>query len=189
MDYLKHISAYFDLLKKTIDKLDREEINKAINCLVAARDSKHFIFTMGNGGSAATASHFAGDFNKGLSLGKEKRFRFIALNDNEPTILSLANDVSYSSIFVEPLKNFLEPGDVIIAISGSGNSENVIQAVEYGKKHGATVIGLTGFDGGKLDKLSDIRLHVPVDNMQITEDLHMVYNHLMMAVLHEVENA
>ena len=139
---------------------------------------------MGNGGSASTASHFAGDFNKGLSLGREKRFRFICLNDNPATVLSLANDVDYSQIFVEQLKNFLSEGDLVMAISGSGNSANVVNAVEYAKQKGNTVIGLTGYNGGKLKEISDISLHIPADDMQITEDLHMVFDHLIMSILY-----
>jgi D-sedoheptulose 7-phosphate isomerase len=184
MNYITQIDSYFDTLKGVIDRIDRAEIEKAIICLKGARDSKHFIYSMGNGGSAATASHYAGDFNKGLSLGREKRFRFIALNDNLPTILSLANDVSYASIFIEQLKNFFEPHDVVVAISGSGNSENVVSAARYAKEHGGIIIGLTGYGGGKLKELSDIKLHVPVDNMQIVEDLHMVFDHLMMSILY-----
>lgn len=183
MDYRPAISAYFSQLKRTIDLIDVDELQKACDCLTRARDEKHFVYAMGNGGSAATASHWAGDFNKGMSLGRDKRYRFIALNDNQPTMLSLANDVSYDVVFVEQLKNFLEPGDVVLAISGSGNSENVVKAATYGKAHGATIIALTGYDGGKLDKIADIHLHVPIDNMQITEDLHMVFDHLLMTVL------
>jgi D-sedoheptulose 7-phosphate isomerase len=184
MNYITQIDSYFDTLKGVIDRIDRVEIEKAIICLKEARDSKRFVYSMGNGGSAATASHYAGDFNKGLSLGREKRFRFIALNDNLPTILSLANDVSYTSIFIEQLKNFLEPQDVVVAISGSGNSENVVSAARYAKEHGGVIIGLTGYNGGKLKELSDIKLHVPVDSMQIVEDLHMVFDHLMMSILY-----
>jgi D-sedoheptulose 7-phosphate isomerase len=187
MNYITQIDDYFNVLKATIDKIDKDEIKKAIICLKNARDSRHFIYSMGNGGSAATASHYAGDFNKGLSFGKEKRFKFVALNDNLPTILSLANDVSYTSIFIEQLKNFLEPQDVVIAISGSGNSENIINAVQYAKEHGGIVIGLTGHNGGKLKELSDIKLHVPINNMQIVEDLHMVFDHLMMSILYRGE--
>jgi D-sedoheptulose 7-phosphate isomerase len=184
MSYIDKINNYFDTLTATVQKLDRGEIEKAIVCLKNARDTGHFIYSMGNGGSAATASHFAGDFNKGLSLGRKKRFKFIALNDNLPTILSLANDVSYEAIFVEQLKNFLQPGDVVLAISGSGNSANIINGVTWAKEHGGTIIGLTGYSGGKLFGLSDIRLHVPIDNMQIVEDLHMVFDHLMMSVMY-----
>ncbi len=185
MDYINQINAYYEKLKENIDKIDRGEINKAMEALKEARDNKHYIFIMGNGGSASTASHFTGDFNKGLSLNREKRFRFVCLNDNPATVLSLANDVAYEAIFVEQLKNFLSEGDVVMAISGSGNSKNVINAVEYAKERGNTVIGLTGYNGGKLMGLSDIKLHVPVDDMQIVEDLHMVFDHLMMSILYK----
>ncbi|HEX3040328.1 MAG TPA: SIS domain-containing protein [Caproiciproducens sp.] len=185
MDYFAEIEAYFETLKTTVDQVDRKEIQKAMEVLVKARDQKKYIFIMGNGGSAATASHYAGDFNKGLSLNREKRFRFVALNDNAPTVLSLANDVSYDAIFVEQLKNFLDDGDVVIAISGSGNSKNIINAAEYAKQKGNTVIGMTGYSGGKLKELSDIQLHVPLDNMQVVEDVHMVFCHLMTSILYK----
>ena len=184
MDYINDINAYYEKLKNTIDLIDRESIDAAMKALKKARDEKHYIFIMGNGGSASTASHFTGDFNKGLSLNREKRFRFVCLNDNPATVLSLANDVDYSAVFVEQLKNFLSDGDIVMAISGSGNSANVINAVEYAKQRGNMVIGLTGFSGGKLKPLSDISLHIPVDDMQIVEDLHMVFDHLMMSILY-----
>lgn len=185
LSYQKQIDEYYTRLKASIDKIDRDEIDKAMNALKKARDNKKFVYIMGNGGSASTASHFAGDFNKGLSLNREDRFRFVCLNDNAATVLSLANDVDYESVFVEQLKNFLSDGDVVMAISGSGNSENVVRAVEYAKQKGNTVIGLSGYDGGKLKELSDIRLHIPVDDMQIVEDLHMVFDHLMMSILYK----
>lgn len=185
MNYFAEIEPYFETLKKTVDQVDKKEIQKAMEILVKARDEKKYIFIMGNGGSAATASHYAGDFNKGLSLNRNKRFRFVALNDNAPTVLSLANDVSYDSIFVEQLKNFLDEGDIVIAISGSGNSKNIINAVEYAKQKGNTVIGMTGYSGGKLKELSDIQLHVPLDNMQVVEDVHMVFCHLMTSILYK----
>lgn len=184
MDYIEKINAYYENLKATVDLIDRESIDKAMKTLIKARDEKHFIYIMGNGGSASTASHFTGDFNKGLSLNREKRFRFVCLNDNAASVLSLANDVDYSQVFVEQLKNFLSDGDIVMAISGSGNSANVIHAVEYAKSRGNTVIGLTGYSGGKLKALSDINLHIPIDNMQIVEDLHMVFDHLMMSILY-----
>lgn len=184
MNYLNEINAYYEKLKATIDMIDRNSINDAMNAITKARDEKHFIYIMGNGGSASTASHFTGDFNKGLSLNRDKRFRFVCLNDNPASVLALANDVSYESIFVEQLKNFLDDGDLVIAISGSGNSKNVINAVEFAKQRGNTVIGLTGYNGGKLKPLSDISLHIPVEDMQITEDLHMVFDHLMMSILY-----
>jgi len=185
MDYIERIENYFLELKNTMDKVDRDEIQKTLELLTKTRDMKKNIYIMGNGGSAATASHFAGDFNKGLSLNREKRFRFISLNDNVPTILSLANDVNYESIFVEQLKSFLDEGDIVMAISGSGNSKNILAAVEYAKSLGNTVIGLTGYEGGKLIEMSDIKLHVPINNMQIVEDIHMMFDHLMMSILYD----
>lgn len=181
------INRYKDMLIRCIGELDNAEITEFIRLLTKARDEDRQIIIMGNGGSGATASHFAGDFNKGLSLDKprEMRYKVISLVDNSPTVLSLANDVSYNDIFVEQLKNFLNDGDLVIGISGSGNSENVIRAVKYAKSEGATVVGLTGYNGGKLKELSDLNIHINIDNMQITEDLHMMLAHLIFYVLSE----
>ncbi|MBQ2704291.1 MAG: SIS domain-containing protein [Clostridia bacterium] len=189
MDYTNLIANYRQQLIDTFLKMDTESINQLMNLLTDARDNDKQIFIMGNGGSGATASHFAGDFNKGLSLGKplDKRYRVICLVDNSPTLLSLANDVSYDEIFVEQLKNFLRDGDVVIGISGSGNSENVLRAVKYAKDRGNKVVGLTGYNGGTLKNMSDVSVHVPIDNMQITEDLHMVLTHLMFWVFNQSE--
>ena len=187
MDYLNQIRGYIEKEKGVLDCLDGDAINLAMNEIVRARDEKNQIFIMGNGGSAATASHYTGDFNKGLSLDREKKCRFYCLNDNVATVVSLANDLCYEEIFVQQLKNFMDPGDIVIAISGSGNSENIIRAVRYAKEKGNLVIGLTGYDGGKLKELSDIQLHVPIHDMQITEDIHMMFDHLMMSILYNEE--
>jgi len=185
MDYTKKISDYKTALNEMVSQLDENVINDLINLLTKARDDDKQIFIMGNGGSGATASHFAGDFNKGLSLGKERkeRYKVLSLVDNLPTVLSLANDVSYDDIFVEQLKNFLCEGDLVIGISGSGNSENVIRAVKYAKEQGNTVIGFSGYSGGKLKEIADLHVHININNMQIVEDLHMVLTHLMFWVL------
>ncbi len=181
MNYIEKIKNYKESLNEMIAQLDENVINELMNLLTKARDEDKQIFIMGNGGSGATASHFVGDFNKGLSLDmpRDKRYRVISLVDNLPTVLSLANDVSYDDIFVEQLKNFICEGDIVIGISGSGNSENVVRAVKYAKECGNTVVGLTGYSGGKLKELSDLNVHVNIDNMQIVEDLHMVLTHLM----------
>ena len=184
-DFYKDIANYLNRLQETIAKLNHDEINTFINLLIAARDEEKQIFIMGNGGSASTASHFCCDFNKGSSYGFDKRFKFICLNDNVPGMMAYANDVSYDDIFVEQLKNFFQPGDYVIGISGSGNSHNVIRAVEYAKEHGCKIIGLTGFSGGKLKELSDISLHAPVNSMQVTEDIHMIFDHLMMSIFYK----
>lgn len=182
-DFTGPLEAYIDRLKSTLDKISREEINGFLNLLVDALEAGRNVFTLGNGGSAATASHMAVDFNKGLSWGKARRFRFLCLSDNLPTLTAYANDVSYEDVFVEPLKNFLESGDLVIAISGSGNSRNVIKAVEYANARGAVTVGLTGYDGGLLKKTARHGVHIPIRDMQVTEDLHMVLDHLAYSVL------
>ncbi len=189
MDYSCLIKNYIQRLKNALDSTDISTINKIMELLICARDKRKQIFIMGNGGSGATASHIAGDFNKGLSLGRpeEKRYKFISLTDNLPTLLSLANDVSYDDIFLEQLKNFLMPDDIVICISGSGNSENVLRAASYAKNVGSTVIGFAGYDGGKLINLADVSLHISVNDMQIVEDLHMIVGHLMMSVFNECD--
>ncbi len=182
-DFSVPLEEYIGRLKSTLDRISRDEINTFLNLLVDALEAGRTVFTLGNGGSAATASHMAVDFNKGLSYGKVRRFRFLCLADNLPTLTAYANDVSYEDVFVEPLRNFLEPGDLVIAISGSGNSRNVVKAVEYANSRGAVTVGLTGYDGGVLRKAARYGVHVPIRDMQVTEDLHMVLDHLAYAVL------
>lgn len=182
-DYSTEITAYFNRVKETIDMISTEDINKVMNILVDSLDSDKHIYIMGNGGSAATASHFVCDFNKGLSLRKKKRFKFICLNDNVATTLAYANDEGYETVFVEPLKNFFKPGDIVIGISGSGNSPNVINAIDYANENGGVTIGLCGYSGGKLKEKAHHSIHIPINDMQISEDLHMVLDHLMMSIL------
>ena len=187
MNYISEISAYFEREKATLDAISKEDLNKLMNVLVDARDAGKTIFIMGNGGSAATASHYVCDFNKGISYGKDKMFKFICLNDNIPTMMAYANDLSYADVFVGPLKNFMQPGDIVIGISGSGNSENVVRAIQYANENGGETVGLTGYGGGKVKQLSKYNVHVPIDDMQITEDLHMVLDHCMMKILCKYE--
>ncbi|MCL2682471.1 MAG: SIS domain-containing protein [Bacteroidales bacterium] len=185
MDFKKGITIYLDRLKKSIDTIPVEELNNLMNLLHTARNEGRQVLIMGNGGSAATASHVVCDFNKSLSYNKSKRFKFICLNDNIPTLMAYGNDVSYDDIFVEPLKNFLNEGDLVIGLSGSGNSKNVIKAFEYANKYNAVTIALTGYDGGKLKQLAKHNIHIPINDMQIVEDLHTVLNHCMMKILHD----
>ncbi len=187
-NFQQAIAEYLNRLQNTINLIDIEELNTFMNLLLTARDEGRQIMIMGNGGSAATASHFVCDFNKGLSYGKEKRFKFICLNDNVPTLMAYANDTSYHDVFVEPLKNFLNKGDLVIGISGSGNSPNVLQAFDYANSYGAITIALTGFDGGKLKQMARHNVHIPINDMQITEDLHMVIDHCIMKILYNYED-
>jgi len=185
MDYTQDIVEYIELEKQVLSNLDVESINKVLNVLVEALEKEVNVYIFGNGGSAATASHYVNDFNKGISESLEKKFRFICLNDNVSTMMAIANDSSYEEVFYQQLKGRLKKEDVVIAISGSGNSKNIVKAIEYTKEVGATLIGLSGYDGGKLKQLADYSLHVDIKSMQITEDVHMIFDHLMMSVLYK----
>jgi D-sedoheptulose 7-phosphate isomerase len=182
IDFSIGIQDYLNGLKKVIDELDIGEVNEVMEQLLAAYHRRASVYVFGNGGSASTASHFVNDFNKGVSEQLEGGFRFYCLNDNVPTMMAVANDISYNRVFALQLKNYLQPGDVVMAISGSGNSPNVIEAVRYANQRGIDTIGLVGYDGGKLKQLARCCIHIPVDDMQKVEDLHLVMNHVMMAL-------
>jgi D-sedoheptulose 7-phosphate isomerase len=178
----KIISTYLNQLTQVINNLHKNEIVEVANVLKFARDNGKQIFVFGNGGSASTATHFACDINKGVSRDDINRFKVICLNDNIPTMLAYSNDVGYDVVFSEQLKNFVNKGDVVIGISGSGNSKNVLLAIETAKQFGATTIGVTGFKGGKLKEICDFSFNANVDDMQLSEDVHMIWVHLMMKV-------
>ena len=186
IDYTSAICDYIELEKDVLSKLDVTAINKAMNLIILAYEGKHSIYIFGNGGSSSTASHWQNDFNKGISEYLDKKFHFQCLNDNIATIMAIANDISFDEVFRFQLRNRLEDGDIIIAISGSGNSKNIVNAVEYAKSCGNKIIGITGFSGGKLKEMCDISLHVPVMSMQVTEDIHMMFDHLIMSVFYKV---
>lgn len=179
----EQIENYFERLSNTINALDTEEITAAVEMIKEAYEREANIYVFGNGGSAATASHFVCDFNKGISETHDKKFNLICLSDNTPIVTAIANDISYDDVFYFQLKNKLKKDDLIIAISGSGNSKNVIKAVEYAREIGTKVVGITGYSGGKLRELADYHMHVAIDDMQITEDIHMSFDHMMYRVL------
>ena len=182
-NYNNEIVAYFERVKETVDELNIVEINCAMNVIVDAYERGGTIYIFGNGGSAATASHFVCDFNKGLSEQRTKKFNLVCLNDNTPILMAIANDIGYDEIFSFQLKNKLDPNDLVIGISGSGNSLNVINAIIYAKECSVKTIGITGYKGGRLKELSDYSLHVSIDDMQVVEDIHMMFDHMMMRVL------
>lgn len=184
-NYLDFIEEYLRLEVAVLQQLDRDEISKAIKAIEIAYRNGKTIYVFGNGGSSATASHFQNDFNKGISEYLETKFNFVCLNDNIPTLMAIANDIGFDEVFRFQLKGHLKSGDLVLAISGSGNSKNVINAVEYAKGLGNKIIGLTGFSGGKLAILADINLNVPIQSMQITEDVHMIFDHLMMSFFYK----
>ena len=172
-------SLYKTDLLQAVETIDLAKVGEAIDILRRARDEKRHIFVCGNGGSASTASHFACDMVKGASFGRESRFRIMALTDSLPTITAYSNDVSYDCVFAEQLKNFAQPSDVVIAISGSGNSPNVLRAIEYAGSIGCRTIALTGRDGGKLGPLAELNLQASVPHMGRIEDVHMIVMHMI----------
>lgn len=187
-DYIKDIKEYIKMEIQVLNTLSPEDICKVMNVLENARISGRRVFVCGNGGSASTAAHLECDFNKGISYRQSCKYDMECLSDNVPMMMAIANDIGYENIFIVPLKNKMKPGDVLIGISGSGNSENVIKAMEYANDLGAETIALTGYSGGKLRKIAKYNIHVDIDNMQITEDMHLILNHMMMHILSGVKD-
>jgi D-sedoheptulose 7-phosphate isomerase len=176
-------------LFQALESIDTSQVHRAIEVLAQARDEGRRIFVCGNGGSASAASHFATDLVKGASFGRDRRFRVMALTDSLPTITAYSNDVCYECVFVEQLKNFAEPGDVVVAISGSGNSPNVLRAIEYAKSVGCRTIALSGRDGGKLGPLAELNLQVSHPHMGRIEDAHLVMLHMIGYYFMDAERA
>lgn len=186
IDLKEQISGYFSDVKSTLDAVDTKAVSGAMNALLDAYERGAEVYCFGNGGSAATAIHMLNDFNKGISYGLEKKFRFHCLNDNIAMLTAISNDLGYENVFVTQLEGRLKAGDVAVAISGSGNSANIIRAVEYAKEQGCVVIGVSGYDGGKLHQLADYSMHAPIDDMQVVEDVHLIFNHMMMRLFCEL---
>ena len=170
-------SQYIASLQPVLGDLAAVDFRQVEAILLRAREEGRTVFIIGNGGSAATASHMANDLNKGAAVAGQRRFRALALTDNVPLITAWANDTQYEQIFVEQMANFFHPGDVLIAISGSGNSPNIIAALEWARREGAVTIGLTGGNGGRLLGLVDCGLLVPSNRMEQIEDMHLVLAH------------
>lgn len=180
------IKNYIETVIDSCKRINHCEITDIYDILVKINNVGGKIFICGNGGSASTASHFKTDFNKAFSIAK-KTMPAICLADNVSTLTAISNDYSYDDVFIYQLKYLLNEKDVLIIISGSGNSNNVIKAAEYAKKKGNTVISLVGFDGGKLKTISDYSLHVSVNNMQVSEDLQILFCHLISTMIKESE--
>lgn len=176
-------SAYFERLTLALDVLDRDSVDQAVALVDSAWQKNRQIITLGNGGSALTALHFIADWNKSVFLAGKRSFRGRSLVDNTGLLMAYGNDMSFQSIFVEQLKNILEPDDLVIAISGSGNSENVLQAVKYANANQGITLGLCGFDGGKLKDCAQYCLWANVNDMQLAEDIHSIFGHIVMQSL------
>jgi D-sedoheptulose 7-phosphate isomerase len=171
--------AYLAGLRSTLETIDLGKVGQAIEWFREARAQGRSIFVCGNGGSAAAASHFVTDMVKSASYGRSSRFRIMALTDSVSTITAYANDVGYESVFVEQLKNFAEAGDLVMAISGSGNSPNVLRAVEYANSIGCRTLALTGRNGGQLGPLALLNLQVSEPHMGRIEEAHLTICHII----------
>ena len=181
------VTKYFQDLSGLLERVDVQEVQALLEALLDAYHENRFVFVIGNGGSAANASHLCEDLGKGTlrDFEGQKRLKVMSLTDNTPYILAWANDEGYERIFIEQLKNFAEPGALLIAISGSGNSANVLRAVEYANAHGMATFGVTGFDGGQLKQMAQQSLHVPSDNMGVVEAVHDIVFHYLVEALSE----
>jgi len=177
---------YIQQLKEVLDKIPIDNLEQVIGAMLDTYNNDKTIYIMGNGGSAANASHIVNDISKGTDYPGGKRVKIISLCDNIPLMLAYANDCGYETIFVEQLKNLLRDGDLVIAISGSGNSPNILNAVEYANSIKAVTIGLGGYDGGKLAKIARIPLIVPSFSMQRVEDVHLIIGHILMCYFNAV---
>ena len=177
------ISAYLSDVRSTLTNLPLDRIERVVRLLRDARSHRRRVFLFGNGGSAATASHLACDLTKGTSTNGRPRLRAMALTDNMPLISAWANDTAYENIFAQQLQDHVEPGDVVIGISGSGRSPNVLNGIKAARSAGAITVGMTGFDGGHLKDLVDICIIVPDNNIDKVEDVHLMLGHVITSCL------
>jgi D-sedoheptulose 7-phosphate isomerase len=175
--------TYVTRLARVISELKLNEIDKAIEMIEAAWKGGHQVICLGNGGSSLTALHYINDWNKSIYLSTGIPFRGRTLCDNVGLLMSYSNDVSFEDVFIEQLKNILTEQDLVIGISGSGNSENVIRAIDYANKNKAVTLGICGYDGGRLKQLAQHNVWANVADMQLCEDVHFVFGHIVMQTL------
>jgi D-sedoheptulose 7-phosphate isomerase len=173
------MDSYLSRLRGTIDSLPTDKLTRLGEMLYRAYDSEKQVFTLGNGGSASTASHIAADLAKNTIGPNMRRFRIASLNDNTAIVTALANDLGYENVFSEQLQNLIRPGDLLIAVSASGNSPNVIKAIRYAQAKSAEVVGLLGFDGGAAAQLVDLAIVVDSKDYGVVEDTHLIINHIL----------
>ncbi len=184
------VRPFLDRVGEELSRIDAGQVRSLADAIHDCYRNGHFVFICGNGGSGSNASHFCEDLGKGtlrredFDNDRKKRLRVLSLTDNTPYILAWGNDEGFDRVFVEQLKNLASPGDLLVAISGSGNSPNVLRAVEWGNNHGLTTFGCTGFGGGKLKSLAQHNLHVDLDDMGIVESIHLTVFHWIVDNLH-----
>ena len=177
------VKQYTARLSEVLAALPEDRLIEIKNVLQEAREKGRQVFTIGNGGSAAAASHMACDFGKNTREAGKNRLRALCLNDNVPSVMAYANDEGFEVIFAEQLRSLGRPDDVLIAISGSGNSANILKAIQTARQMGIKVVGLTGFEGGKMKDMTDICIVVPSDSMEMIEDVHLIINHILAGLL------
>ena len=180
----ERLEEYKKLLTSAVAEFDFRQLEPAVQLIRETYRADRQIFTIGNGGSAAVAVHLAADFGKNIAKPGEKHPRILTLCANSSTLTALGNDCGYEETFSGQLRNFMNPGDLLIAISSSGNSPNIVKGVEFAQANGGKVIGMSGFSGGKLKQLADISLHVPVDVYEVVEDVHSTFCH---AIIHAMK--
>jgi D-sedoheptulose 7-phosphate isomerase len=182
--------SFLERVAQELGRIDPAQVQQLADLIHDCYKNGRFVFLIGNGGSGSNASHFCEDLGKGtlkredFENDSKKRLKVLSLTDNSPYILAWGNDEGFDRVFVEQLKNLASPGDLLIAISGSGNSPNVLRAVDWANRHGLTTIGCTGFTGGKLRTLARYNLHVPLDDMGIVESIHLTAFHWVVDDLH-----
>lgn len=179
------VDTYLSELETAIASLSRDGIRAIVDALMGVWEGSGTAYLIGNGGSASTASHMMNDLMKFTSIEGCKRFRAVALTDNVPLMTALGNDVDFEDIFVEPLKNLLEPSDAVVALSGSGNSPNVLKAIDYANSVGAVTIGLCGSPGGRLSMMAQHVLRIPAERIAQQEDGHLILNHVIASAMRE----
>jgi len=175
--------VYFSRLQRTINGIDKAAFNSAIDLIKSVWLAGHQIIVFGNGGSALTAQHFVTDWNKSVYLKTGRPFRGVCLAENVGLLSAYANDISYQDIFVEQLKPVLGTEDLVIGISGSGNSENVLRAIRFANDCGGITLGICGYDGGALRKIARHAICADVNDMQLSEDIHLIFGHITMQTL------
>ena len=179
-------ASYISRLQEELARIDRGELERWADLVFQAWERERFVFIIGNGGSGTTASHMAEDLGKStlrpadLKDESKKRLKVLSLTDNQGWILAVGNDCGYDQVFVQQLMNYGGAGDLLIAISGSGNSPNILAAVDWANRHGVMTFGLTGYDGGKLRRMQETGLHVPLDDMGMVESIHLCVFHWML---------
>lgn len=180
------VSVYLDETETIVRSISRADVRSVVERLLQAWRENRTTYIIGNGGSASTASHMMNDLNKMTTVKGARRFRAIALTDNVPYITAIGNDIDYAEIFSEQLRNVMQPGDILVAISGSGNSENIIRGAMFAQEAGGFVIGLCGQPGSRLCECADLAVTIPSKNICQQEDAHLILNHTIALALRDL---